>query len=108
MVEGGTKNVVLEQDGGENYNFFLQQLFERENRDLDAVVIRELLDLVAHSDRVLSSPGGSLLLAGRSGTNPMNGLPACIYKLVNTSFFKSFVATSFVKFHQHTLALTFK
>ena len=65
----------------------LQQLFERENRDLDAVVIRELLDLVAHSDRVLSSPGGSLLLAGRSGTNPMNGLPACIYKLVNPSRF---------------------
>ncbi len=44
-----------------------QQIFERENRDLEAVMIRELLDLVSRCDRVLSAPGGSLLLSGRSG-----------------------------------------
>ena len=42
-------------------------VFQRENRDLDVVLIRELLDLAAKCDHTLSSPGGSLLLAGRSG-----------------------------------------
>ena len=41
--------------------------FGRENRDLDVILIDELLGLVARCDRALSSPGGSLLLAGRSG-----------------------------------------
>ena len=42
-------------------------LFGRENRDLDVILIDELLELVARCDRALSSPGGSLLMAGRSG-----------------------------------------
>jgi len=50
-----------------NHFLHLKLLFERENRDLEAVMIRELLDLVSRCDRVLSAPGGSLLLAGRSG-----------------------------------------
>ena len=42
--------------------------FERENRDLsDAVLVKETLDLVAACDRVLSKPGGSMLLCGKSG-----------------------------------------
>ncbi len=41
--------------------------FAREHRDLGVVVIDELLDLVARCDRVLSTPGGSLLMPGRSG-----------------------------------------
>lgn len=40
----------------------------RENRDLGIVVFREVLDNVARVDRVLTMPGGSLLMAGRSGT----------------------------------------
>lgn len=39
----------------------------RECRDLDIVVFKEVLDNVAHVDRVLTMPGGSLLMAGRSG-----------------------------------------
>ncbi|KAI0210443.1 Cytoplasmic dynein 2 heavy chain 1 [Lamellibrachia satsuma] len=39
----------------------------RENRDLDVLVFKEVLDNMAHVDRVLTMPGGSLLMAGRSG-----------------------------------------
>ena len=42
--------------------------FERENRDLsDAVLVKETLDMVASCDRVLSKPGGSMLMCGKSG-----------------------------------------
>lgn len=34
---------------------------------MSIVIFKEVLDHIAHIDRVLSSPGGSLLLAGRSG-----------------------------------------
>lgn len=39
----------------------------RENRDLDILIFREVLDNIARVDRVLTLPGGSLLTAGRSG-----------------------------------------
>ena len=35
----------------------------------------------------------------RPGPNPMNGLQACIYKLVNTSVFKSLKVTCIVRFN---------
>ncbi|XP_025088458.1 cytoplasmic dynein 2 heavy chain 1-like isoform X3 [Pomacea canaliculata] len=43
------------------------KLYSRENRELDILVFKEVLDNVACVDRVLTSPGGSLLLAGQSG-----------------------------------------
>ena len=39
----------------------------REHSEINIIIFREVLDHIAHIDRVLSSPGGSLLLAGRSG-----------------------------------------
>ena len=39
----------------------------RENRELDIIVFKEVLDNMARVDRVLTYPGGSLLMAGRSG-----------------------------------------
>lgn len=39
----------------------------REQSDLDVVVFQEVLEHMARVDRVLTMPGGSLLLAGRSG-----------------------------------------
>lgn len=39
----------------------------RENRELDILIFREVLDNIARVDRVLTQTGGSLLLAGRSG-----------------------------------------
>ena len=42
-------------------------LAARENRELDILIFREVLENIARVDRVLTKPGGSLLLAGRSG-----------------------------------------
>lgn len=39
----------------------------RENRELDIIIFKEVLDNMARVDRVLTYPGGSLLMAGRSG-----------------------------------------
>ena len=36
-------------------------------RDTDVFIFREILDTIVRCDRVLTTPGGSLLLAGRSG-----------------------------------------
>ncbi|KAM9321467.1 cytoplasmic dynein 2 heavy chain 1 [Gastrophryne carolinensis] len=41
--------------------------FSRDNRELDLLLFNEVLDSISRIDRVLSFPGGSLLLAGRSG-----------------------------------------
>lgn len=41
--------------------------YSRDNRELDLLLFREVCDFVSRVDRVLSRPGGSLLLAGRSG-----------------------------------------
>lgn len=39
----------------------------RENRELDILIFKEVLDNIARVDRTLTKPGGSLLMAGRSG-----------------------------------------
>ncbi|XP_046395709.1 cytoplasmic dynein 2 heavy chain 1 [Ischnura elegans] len=41
--------------------------YERENHPLDLLLIPELMEGVAKAERVLSIPGGSLILAGRCG-----------------------------------------
>lgn len=41
--------------------------YSRDNRELDLLLFREVCEIVSRVDRVLSRPGGSLLLAGRSG-----------------------------------------
>lgn len=38
-----------------------------EHREIDMLIFREVLENMARVDRVLSKPGGSLLMAGRSG-----------------------------------------
>uniref|UniRef100_A0A672GCW4 Dynein cytoplasmic 2 heavy chain 1 n=1 Tax=Salarias fasciatus TaxID=181472 RepID=A0A672GCW4_SALFA len=42
-------------------------LYSRDNKELDLLLFWEVCDFVSRADRVLSRPGGSLLLAGRSG-----------------------------------------
>lgn len=39
----------------------------RENRELEVLIFREVLENIAVVDRVITKPGGSLLMAGRSG-----------------------------------------
>lgn len=46
---------------------FTNVFLGREHFEMSIVIFREVLEHVANIDRVLSSPGGSLLLAGRSG-----------------------------------------
>ncbi|CAF3644553.1 unnamed protein product [Adineta steineri] len=41
--------------------------YRAEYRDIDVFLFREILDAIVRCDRVLTTPGGSLLLAGRSG-----------------------------------------
>ncbi|XP_040316731.1 cytoplasmic dynein 2 heavy chain 1 [Herpailurus yagouaroundi] len=41
--------------------------YGRDNQMLDILLFQEVLEYVSRTDRVLSCPGGSLLLAGRSG-----------------------------------------
>lgn len=41
--------------------------FSRDHRDLDLVLFKEVLCQIVRVERVLTAPGGSLLLAGRSG-----------------------------------------
>eukprot|EP00899_Mesostigma_viride_P029629 jgi/Mesvir1/9851/Mv22388-RA.1 len=43
------------------------QAYERENKDLNMLLFPEILERIAKFDRVLSQPGGSLLLNGMSG-----------------------------------------
>ncbi|XP_053312461.1 cytoplasmic dynein 2 heavy chain 1 isoform X2 [Spea bombifrons] len=41
--------------------------YSRDNRELDILLFHEVLEYMSRIDRVLTFPGGSLLLAGRSG-----------------------------------------
>jgi len=41
--------------------------YRADYRDTDVFIFREILDTIVRCDRVLTTPGGSLLLAGRSG-----------------------------------------
>ncbi|CAH1776602.1 unnamed protein product [Owenia fusiformis] len=41
--------------------------YSRENMDLDILIFKEVLNNMARVDRALTMPGGSLLMAGRSG-----------------------------------------
>ncbi|ESO93665.1 hypothetical protein LOTGIDRAFT_209197 [Lottia gigantea] len=43
------------------------RIYGRENRELDLLIFKEVLENMARVDRVLTKPGGSLLMAGRSG-----------------------------------------
>lgn len=54
----------------EAYNsfYFGNSIFAaRENRELDILIFKEVLENIARVDRTLTKPGGSLLMAGRSG-----------------------------------------
>ena len=43
------------------------ELYERDERELNILLFKEVLDNIARVDRTLSKTGGSLLLVGRSG-----------------------------------------
>ena len=51
----------------------------RENMDLDIIVFEEVLDHIARVDRVLTMPGGSLLMAGTSGVGRRTAVTLVAY-----------------------------
>lgn len=61
---------VLSRLTGKDLKPFIERGIARyraDYRDSDVFIFREILDTVVRCDRVLTTPGGSLLLAGRSG-----------------------------------------
>ncbi|KAM3875467.1 cytoplasmic dynein 2 heavy chain 1 [Diretmus argenteus] len=74
-------------------------LYSRDNRELDLLLFWEVCDFVSRVDRVLSRPGGSLLLAGRSGVgrrtatclvSHMHGYTLCTPKISRNYSLKHF------------------
>ena len=60
------KNIVIAEAC--NSFYFGNSIFAaRENRELDILIFKEVLENIARVDRTLTKPGGSLLMAGRSG-----------------------------------------
>ena len=55
--------------------------YEREERDLNMLLFSEMLEHIAHVDRVLSSSFGHLLMVGRSGVGRRNAATICAYML---------------------------
>lgn len=51
----------------------------REYNELDILIFHEVLDHMARIDRVLTSPGGSLLLSGRSGVGRRTALSVVVH-----------------------------
>lgn len=60
--------------------------FERECKELNALLFSQVLDNIARIDRVLSVPGGSLLLVGRSGVGRRTNVTLAAY-ILNMEFF---------------------
>eukprot|EP01062_Namystynia_karyoxenos_P045109 TRINITY_DN3342_c0_g5_i1.p1 TRINITY_DN3342_c0_g5~~TRINITY_DN3342_c0_g5_i1.p1 ORF type:complete len:4328 (+),score=2117.78 TRINITY_DN3342_c0_g5_i1:233-13216(+) len=54
--------------------------FSREHRDLDLVLLPEILAWITRVDRVLCCEGGSLLLTGRSGVGRRQIVSLCAYR----------------------------
>ena len=60
--------------------------YEREYKELDINLIEEVTDLIAYIERVLSMPGGCLLLAGRAGVGRKQSTQLVCH-LLNINFF---------------------
>jgi dynein heavy chain 2, cytosolic len=55
--------------------------YEREEKDLHMLLFTEMLENIAHMDRILSSANGHLLLVGRCGVGRRNAVTICSYML---------------------------
>ncbi|CAL4157019.1 unnamed protein product, partial [Meganyctiphanes norvegica] len=65
-MHGHTLGYMTEEDWAATVSRAVKH-YGHDNRELDLLFFAEVLDNMARVDRVLSSPGGSLLMAGRSG-----------------------------------------
>ena len=65
-----TKHKIMSKMNYDDFQVLVKQgliVYEREEKELNILLFPEILEHLAFVDRVLSSPGGSLLLAGRAG-----------------------------------------
>lgn len=68
-----SNNIIVCMHFSNQYTSYLLHT-GRENQELNIVLFHEVLDHIARFDRVLTSPGGSLLLSGRSGVGRRTAL----------------------------------
>ena len=60
--------------------------YEREFKELDINMVEEVMDLIAYIERIISQPGGCLLLAGRAGVGRKQSTQLVCH-LLNIEFF---------------------
>ena len=78
--QGETPNLCHMEDG--DFKQFVSQkllAFEREYKELDITLFREVLVRLARFNRVLSRPRGSMLLIGKSGVGRRTGITLAAY-----------------------------
>ena len=87
---------LLRTEEGDYHEVVSQGLvrYEREERALNIVLFPEILDHVSRIDRVLSKPGGSILLVGRSGVGRRSAT-ALVAHMHGMQFFSPSVTRDF-------------
>lgn len=68
--------------------------YRADYRDTDVFIFREILDTIVRCDRVLTTPGGSLLLAGRSGVGRRTAI-GIVASMNNMKLFSHKVSRSY-------------
>jgi len=69
-LKATTKDKIMSKMTYDDFQVLVKQgliVYEREEKELNILLFPEILEHLAFVDRVLASPGGSLLLAGRAG-----------------------------------------
>jgi dynein heavy chain 2 len=75
--------------------------YERENKELRMLLFPEILDHIAFEDRVLSRPGGSLLLVGDSGVGRRTATNLVCYML-KIAMYSPNISLNYTKKSFHT------
>src|SRR5690606_38164910 len=81
-VQSKSKTKKLRKLSMEDFKEFVARgllLFEREVKDLNILLFDEILEHIAKIDRILSIPGGSLLLVGKSGVGRRTAVELTTY-----------------------------
>jgi dynein heavy chain 2 len=68
--------------------------YRSDYRDTDVFIFREIIDTIVRCDRVLTTPGGSLLLAGRSGVGRRTAI-GVVASMNNMKLFSPKVSRSY-------------
>ncbi|KAL8004079.1 putative AAA+ ATPase domain, dynein heavy chain region D6 P-loop domain-containing protein [Plasmopara halstedii] len=89
VVSAALTAAPLQQIASDEFSQVINQgmiLYEREDKDLHMLLFDEILEHLAIVERVLSEPGGSLLLIGKSGVGRRSATTLISYMLNYTMF----------------------